>query len=75
MTTLVIKDMPLADELDPSTMAAVRGGKPKYGSPAFPIPAEMMERPSFDIWDNGPSIDDAANAGDDSHYYGLRPLR
>jgi hypothetical protein len=46
---------------------------PKYGSPAAPL--DPRARPGIVVWEPGPSIDDAANAGDDSHYYGLPPLR
>jgi hypothetical protein len=71
--TLHIRDLKLTQQLTRQAAAEIRGGMPKYGSPAAPL--DPRARPGIVVWEPGPSIDDAANAGDDSHYYGLPPLR
>jgi hypothetical protein len=71
--TLHIRDLATNQPLTREAAAEIRGGKPKYGSPAAPL--DPRAHPGIVVWNPGPSIEDAANAGDDSHYYGLPPLR
>jgi hypothetical protein len=69
MTRLHIRDLANSQELTRQAAAEIRGGR-------FNRASVLPQNPNESIgWGNGPSIEDAASAGDDSHYYGLPPLR
>jgi hypothetical protein len=49
MTTLILKDIPVAKELDQEGMATVRGGQGLPGwAPLFGLPAQDFKNFSFD---------------------------
>ena len=67
----------LSEDLELSSAAEIRGGIWRYAS-VLGVVGEQLEanRNPPSIGDGGMSIEDAANAGDDSAYYpGLTPLR
>ena len=76
MSNISIDD--LSKELDVSAMAEVRGGIWDYSNSLGILGQQLEDRrdKSTSIGGSGPSIEDGANAGDDSSYYpGLTPLR
>jgi len=64
MTQLRIDDLSNSQGLSHEAATEIRGGRVKL---PFQNPAVLN--------DNTMTIDEAANAGDDSHFYGLPPLR
>ncbi|MGH8548633.1 MAG: hypothetical protein ACRERU_08555 [Methylococcales bacterium] len=76
MSNIRIDD--LSKDLSVSAMAEVRGGIWDYSNRLGMLGQHLEDRRSgpIPIWDNGPSIEDGASAGDDSSFYpGLQPLR
>lgn len=64
MTQLRIDDLSNSQSVSHQAATEIRGGRVKL---PFQNPAVLS--------DNTMTIDEAANAGDDSHLYGLPPLR
>lgn len=75
MSNILIGD--LSKEQEICEMVETRGGIWHYPSRLGVVGEHLLEsRTPPTIGDNGPSIEDGANAGDDSSYYpGLTPLR
>ena len=75
MSNLRIDD--LSTDLQSSDMTEIRGGIWDYSNRLGYVGQHLEAvRSPAPVWDKGPSIEDGANAGDDSAYYpGLRPLR
>ena len=65
MTQLRIDDLSNSQGLSHEVATEIRGGRARL--PFLQNPAVLN--------DNKITIDEAANAGDDSHLYGLPPLR
>ncbi len=72
-TQIRIHDLVTDQSLSRQSAAEIRGGLAKRGSPFAVSPIGPQD--FIPTADTGPSIDDAASWGDDSSYYGLRPLR
>lgn len=77
MSNTPIRDLSDTRELDADAMRGIRGGLFDYSNRLGYVGQEIEDsRNPPPLWDNGPSIDDAATAGDDSMYYpGLTPIR
>jgi hypothetical protein len=76
MSNIRIDDLSI--DLGVSAMAEVRGGIWDYSNRLGVLGQHLEDRrtASTSVWDNGPSIEDGASAGDDSSFYpGLQPLR
>lgn len=75
MSNILIDD--LSSELEHADLAETRGGIWDYENRMGLVGAHLEERRNpTPVGGGGMSIEDAANAGDDSMYYpGLRPLR
>ncbi|MFZ0790273.1 MAG: hypothetical protein WAM94_11715 [Chromatiaceae bacterium] len=74
MSNIHIDD--LSEDLDAGALRGIRGGIWDYSNRLGLLGQQLESRGSLPTWDNGPSIEDGANYGDDSSYYpGLTPLR
>ena len=72
-TQIRIHDLATSKSLSHQAAAEIRGGVARRGSPFAVSPSGPQD--FIPTADTGPSIEDAASWGDDSSYYGLRPLR
>jgi hypothetical protein len=72
-TQIRIHDLATSQSLSRQAAAEIRGGLAQRGSPFAVSP--IGARDFVPTGNPGPSIEDAASWGDDSSYYGLRPLR